>query len=148
MKTVSSLFLLACPLTGLAQSGGPWSIKSSTQDGGGQRSTGGGWTLTGTIGQPEAAAAPATGGPFAFAPGFWPGTAPSADPSLTIAMGAAFGVPGTARVEWSASAVGRQLQYTDNLSTWTDYGSPITGPGSIYFGLNNGPRYYFRLRKP
>jgi len=36
-------------------------------------STGGGYTLTGTIGQPDADVAPMTGGEFELAGGFWPG---------------------------------------------------------------------------
>ena len=48
--------LLAClfPVSVLAMSGGDYEISWSTIDGGGGRSTGGDYALTGTIGQPDA----------------------------------------------------------------------------------------------
>jgi len=47
-----------------------------TIDGGGGTSTGGGFELSGTIGQPDASVTPATGGGFELVGGFWPGAAP------------------------------------------------------------------------
>lgn len=148
MKTTHILIFLAGTLCCAAQSGGPWSIRAFTIDNGGQSSTGGTWTLTGTIGQADASEMPARGGSFAVAGGFWPEgfTAPG-DPMLTIAMGILTGVPDSVRLEWPASAAGHQLQYTDDLTTWTDYGKPVTGADHAYFGMNNGSRYYFRLKK-
>lgn len=120
-----------------------------TIDGGGQCSSGGTWTLTGTVGQADASAASSRGGDFAVAGGFWPGvvTAPGG-PVLAIAPGSVTGVPGTVRVEWPAAAAGHQLQYTENLEDWTPHGGLITGASHLYFGLNNGSRYFFRLKKP
>jgi len=50
--------------------GGPYEVTKHTIDNGGQRSEGGDFTLTGTIGQADAAPA-ATGGNFSLQSGFW-----------------------------------------------------------------------------
>ena len=59
-------------------SGGEFEISASTIDGGGGTSTGGDFSLTGTIGQHDADPQPATGGTYALAGGFW-ANAESAD---------------------------------------------------------------------
>ena len=59
-----------------AQSGGGYDLSWSTIDGGGGTSTGGPYTLTATIGQPDAAwtAGPlGAGGDYELLGGFWPG---------------------------------------------------------------------------
>ena len=74
------LFALTLIAGGLAAHGvaqAQFSIDWYTIDGGGGTSTGGSFTLTGTIGQPDAGAA--SGGTFACAGGFWGGAgAPAA----------------------------------------------------------------------
>ena len=50
---------------------GDYEIRWHTIDGGGGRSTGGPYTLTGTIGQPDAAYS--AGGQYEMLGGFWPG---------------------------------------------------------------------------
>lgn len=52
-------------------SGGDFAIAKSTIDSGGGASWGGNFSLTGTIGQPEANRQISTGGGFALAGGFW-----------------------------------------------------------------------------
>ena len=64
------LFLLESSI-GLAQSGGNFDITRLTTDAGGDVSSGGGFGLTGTIGQPLASP-PATGSSFTLSGGFWP----------------------------------------------------------------------------
>jgi len=66
--TVSILILAI--LTGSLASG-EYELSWYTIDGGGGRSTGGDFTLTGTIGQPDAAYS--SGGNFELLGGFWPG---------------------------------------------------------------------------
>ncbi len=57
-----------------AQTGGGYDLSWSTIDGGGYMfSTGGGYSLGGTIGQPEAGAL--SGGGYTLAGGFWGGAA-------------------------------------------------------------------------
>ena len=56
-----------------AQSGGPYDLRWNTVDGGGETfSSGGNYTLGGTIGQPEAGPA-LTNGAYALVGGFWGG---------------------------------------------------------------------------
>jgi hypothetical protein len=61
--------LMGLPVLG--QSGGPYDLSWSTIDGGGGRSSGGTYVLTGTIGQPDAAYS--SGGDYELFGGFWPG---------------------------------------------------------------------------
>jgi hypothetical protein len=51
--------------------GGDFVITSSTIDGGGARSSGGDFSLTGTIGQHDASIQSSAGGSFLLAGGFW-----------------------------------------------------------------------------
>jgi hypothetical protein len=74
-----ALVLLLVALLGLvsaaqAQQGGPYDLTWWTVDGGGGLVQGGGYTLTGTAGQPEPAPA-LTGGGLTLTGGFWPGAA-------------------------------------------------------------------------
>jgi hypothetical protein len=75
---LSLLLLLGAAL---AQSGGTFEIVRSTVDGGGGRSSGGDFELVGTIAQPDADPAIATGGTFTLRGGFHTASgAPLADP--------------------------------------------------------------------
>lgn len=67
--TVLALIFCTCAL---AQSvGGEFEIRSYTIDGGGGHSSGGNFTLTGTIGQHDASSQSSTGGDFISSGGFW-----------------------------------------------------------------------------
>jgi len=131
--------------TAAAQSGGPWTITAFTLDSGGQRASGGGWTLTGSAGQPGASTQPPAGGAWSLRGGFWPGTVTEpGGPLLT------FSPLETARISinWTQAAVGYKLQFSTNLTSWSDYpGITITGASSMAWNLSSGPRYYFRLQK-
>lgn len=66
------MLLAAVPV--LAQSGGSYDLSWATVDGGGGTvSTGGAYSLVGTVGQPDAGLL--TGGPYALGGGFWGGGA-------------------------------------------------------------------------
>jgi len=69
-----SISLVGCLVTvTLGQSGGGYDLTWSTIDGGGATSTGGGYELGGTIGQPDAQVPPLmSGGGFELTGGFWP----------------------------------------------------------------------------
>jgi len=70
LVAVTLLMLITLPV--LAQSGGTYNLEWSTIDGGGGTfSTGGGWSLGGTIGQPDAGNL--SGGTFTLSGGFWAG---------------------------------------------------------------------------
>ncbi len=61
----------------LAQSGGGYDLTWSTIDGGGATSAGGGYVVSGTVGQPDASAAGAmSDGNYALTGGFWGVTLP------------------------------------------------------------------------
>lgn len=66
--------LFAAPLA-LAQSGTPYTLDWSTLDAGGElEMQGGGYTLSSTIGQPDAnPLGPMSNGPWSLDGGFWPG---------------------------------------------------------------------------
>ncbi len=66
-----AILVLLAGLAGNAQSSGPYVLEWSTIDGGGGQSSGGPYSLTGTIGQPDAAWS--RGGNFELLGGFWPG---------------------------------------------------------------------------
>jgi hypothetical protein len=59
-----------------AQSAGEFRVQRSTVDSGGGVSTAAGFTLTGSIGQPDVGTA--TGPSFEFQGGFWASSAPAA----------------------------------------------------------------------
>ena len=67
-----AVLLLLPPAFGLAQTGGGYSLTWYTIDGGGGRVSGGGYTLAGTAGQPDAGAA-LSGGGYSLVGGFWAG---------------------------------------------------------------------------
>ena len=73
--SLATLTLSCLAIATHAQSGGSFDLTWSTVDGGGGTSTGGAFSLSGTIGQPDAASNPTlTGGTFELTGGFWPVT--------------------------------------------------------------------------
>jgi len=64
-----SIWVMPLVLLIVSAAGGQYEINWSTIDGGGGRSSGGGFTLTGTIGQPDAAYS--AGGDYELLGGFW-----------------------------------------------------------------------------
>ena len=105
--------IIALPRLGMAQFSIPW----STVDGGGGTSTGGTFSVSGTIGQADAGQAPMTGGTFSLAGGFWGVFAvptPEA-PMLRVERSA----PNTVVIAWPAPSTG-----------WSLLRSPTMAPGS------------------
>ena len=66
-----ALLILTSTVVAYAQTGGGYDLSWWTVDGGGGTSQGGGYSLTGTIGQPEPGPA-STGGSYNLLHGFWP----------------------------------------------------------------------------
>lgn len=120
----------------------------STVDGGGGVSTGGGFTLRGTIGQPDAGP-PMTGGAFALTGGFWsPGSVvdtPGA-PRLTL-----IAIPGGVRLAWPSPSPGFQLERNADLRTtnWMAVAIIPTDNGSekIVEITPASGHWFYRLRK-
>jgi hypothetical protein len=68
---LSGLCILVLTMLAVSNASGEYEIGWYTIDGGGGRSSGGSYTLTGTIGQPDAAYS--AGGGYELLGGFWPG---------------------------------------------------------------------------
>src|SRR5882672_4062042 len=109
----------------------PYSIDWFTIDGGGGTSTGGVFTVSGTIGQPDAGG-PMTNGLYSVTGGFWVlpiGVPTTGAPTLLILRGA----PGLATISWSPATPGFVLQMSDNLATpnWSDAPSGAANPTTV-----------------
>jgi hypothetical protein len=137
--------LLAIPA--LAQQ---YSIDWHTVDGGGGASTGGVYSVSGTIGQPDASTTTMTGGPYSVTGGFWTIYAvqtPGA-PYLTITRSNTAVV-----VSWPLPAEGWVLEWTNRVdgvsAPWAQIPPPYQTNGSnLQFTepFPAGKRFY-RLHK-
>jgi hypothetical protein len=121
-----------------------------TIDGGGGTSTGGVYSLSGTIGQPDANAQPMTGGNFSLTGGFWSLFAvqtPGA-PLLTIRLT----TTNTAIVSWQSPSTGFALQQNGDLNptAWVAAPQTVTDNGTNKFVIVNPPtgNRFYRLLKP
>jgi len=143
MKTLLSLLLLAA-IPASAQ----YTIDWFTIDGGGGLSSGGAYTLNGTIGQPDAATS--SGGTYTVHGGFWSAFAvvqTEGAPLLRLVRSGQDVI-----LAWPSPSEGYQLQQSPSLTApiWTDVN---TAPGivgdekQVSQTLAPGTRFY-RLRKP
>jgi hypothetical protein len=146
MKIFIAILILAA-MTALSASAQSYSINWYKVAGGGGTSTGGTYSVSGTIGQPDASST-MTGGNYSLTGGFWalisavqtPGA-----PTLYISYSA-----NTVTVSWQ-NVSGWTLQQNNNLATtsgWADSSTPtlangtnsltITPPtGNLFFRLVN-----------
>ena len=113
--------------------------------GGGGTSTGGVYSVSGTVGQPDASG-PLTNGQYSVTGGFWvlpQAVQVSGAPTLTIARA----TPGQALITWTPATAGFVLQENLSLSTpnWTLSPSGTTNPITV---PASGPVKYYRLHKP
>jgi len=148
MKTIVALLgsVWMYAISAHAQS---YSIDWHTIDGGGGTSTGGVYSVRGTISQPDAGKM--SGGNYTIDGGFWgiitavqiPGA-----PRLTITLT----IMNTARVSWPSPSTGFELQQNTNLNTanWTTPPEVVTDNGTtkvMSVSPTAGNRF-FRLFKP
>ena len=122
-----------------------FNIDWSTIDGGGGTSTGGVYSVSGTLGQPDAGG-PLTNGQYSVTGGFWalPTAVPVIGaPTLTIAPAA----PGQATISWTPNTPGFVLQETLSLSptNWVNAASGATNPIVV---PATWPAKFYRLFKP
>ena len=122
-----------------------YSIDWSKISGGGGTSTGGVFSVSGTIGQPDAGE-PMTNRQFSVTGGFWvlPTAVQTAGaPTLTIAPAA----PGQATISWTPPTPGFVLQESFALSpgSWTNSVSGATNPVVV---PATPPKKFYRLLKP
>ena len=113
--------------------------------GGGGTSTGGVFSVSGTIGQPDAGGV-LTNGPYALTGGFWalPELVQTPDaPTLHVTNAA----PGFATIWWTPSTPGLVLQSSDSLSppNWGNAPSGTNNPTTVPATL---PARFFRLFRP
>jgi len=122
-----------------------FAINWHTIDGGGGTSTGGVYSVSGTIGQPDASQQTMAGGNYSLQGGFWALYAvqtPGA-PTLTIVPAG----PNQATISWTPNNTNYVLQETLTLSpaNWTNSLSGSTNP--IVVPANVLTKFY-RLFKP
>ena len=143
MKTLyfSYLFSALC----FAASAQPYTIDWHTIDGGGGSSTGGVYSVSGTIGQPDASVTPMTGEAYSVTGGFWALYAvqvPGA-PTLTILPAGA----GLAMISWTPATTNWVLQENLNLATTNWVNSPSGSTNPIVVPVNL-PTKFYRLSTP
>jgi hypothetical protein len=155
LKIMKTLLFFVCsvccvmifPTQTQAQS---YSIDWFTIDGGGGTSTNGQFSLSGTIGQPDAGST-MSGGNYSVDGGFWAFAAvvqtPGA-PLLTITVTS----PNTVVVSWPSPSTGFLLQTNNNLATtnWGNFSGTIFDIDATRNVTNKPPteNLYFRLKHP
>jgi len=139
------LLLPSLLLTASAAYAQNYSIDWSRIAGGSGTSTGSVYSVTGTIGQPDAGPA-MTNGQYAVTGGFW--ALPTAvqtpgSPTLSIAPAS----PGSATISWTPNTPGFVLQESLHLAPadWTNSPSGGTNPVAVPVTL---PTKFYRLFKP
>jgi hypothetical protein len=146
------LFFFILPSTFCLRAWGQYSIDWQTIDGGGGTSTGGVYSVTGTIGQPDAGAM--SGGNFTLDGGFWGIVAAIQTPGAPL-LSVARTTTNTIVVSWPAPAEGWWLHATTNLATtpisWTEIPPPYQTNGLTNLSFTEpSPRgnQFYRLHKP
>lgn len=129
------------PASLLAQS---YSIDWHTIDGGGGTSTGGVYSVSGTIGQPDAGQT-MTGGNYSLTGGFWALYAVQTEGAPLLSIVAAG--PSQATVSWTPDTPGWTLQETISLNptNWINSASGTTNPVTV---PSTGQTKFYRLHKP
>ncbi|MSU58561.1 MAG: hypothetical protein EXS35_10345 [Pedosphaera sp.] len=127
-----------------------YSIDWSTIDGGGGTSTGGVYTVSGTIGQPDAGAM--SGGNFSVAGGFWSLLSVVQSPGAPL-LAITITPTNTAMVSWPSPSTGFTLQQNTNSVAsvnWSNVATSPTDNGTIKYIIVNPPsgnRFYRLFRQ-
>ena len=122
-----------------------YSIDWHTIDGGGGTSTGGVFSVSGTISQPDAGG-PMTNGQYSVTGGFWvlPAAVQTTNaPTLTIVPAS----PGNATISWTPNTPGFVLQENLNLAT-TNWVNSVSGATNPVIVPATVPKKFYRLFKP
>jgi hypothetical protein len=128
-----------------------YSLDWHTLDGGGGTSTGGVFTVSGTIGQPDAGVM--TGGQFTLHGGFWGVIAAVQTPGAPM-LSVTRTPTNTVVVSWPGPEVGWRLQSTTSLSTtpvvWTPLPPPyqVSGTNLCFTEATPVGNRFYRLNKP
>ncbi len=144
--------LLLCLLT-LAASAQQYAVPWFKIAGGGATapSTGGVYTLSGTIGQVDAGRVASTNGAYRVESGYWAIAIQQLGyPQLSVTQ-----VDTNAVLSWITAEPGMILQVTTNLTTpattWNDLGTATATNGTtnlLAVPLSDAERAFFRLRRP
>ena len=149
MKTRAASFfcvLMALSVGAWRASAQNYSINWSKVAGGGGTSTNGQYTVSGTIGQPDAGA-PMSSGQYSVTGGFWAVTAVQTvgAPLLTIR-----GAGNSVIISWPSASTGFQLQASGNVATpvWLNFPSPTNDDGTNKSVIISPPAgtEFFRLK--
>ena len=140
-RAIFAALILTSSLGALAQS---YSIDWHTIDGGGGTSTGGVYSVSGTISQPDAGST-LSGGNYSVTGGFWSLLSvvqTRGAPTLTLSSA----TPGNATVSWTPDTPGFVLQESASVATgWTNSPSGATNPIVVPAAV---PAKFYRLFKP
>ena len=148
-EIAGALLLLVCAA---AQAQTNYAIDWSTVDGGGGTSTGRVYSVTGTIGQPDAGTM--SGGTYTLNGGFWgiiAAVQTEGAPPLSITLNSQLS---TITVSWPLPATGWLLHSTTNLvtggSAWTEIPAPYQTNGANLQFTEPAPagNNFYRLHKP
>lgn len=148
-RTILACCCLFCALCLVAQ-GQNYTIDWFTIDGGGGTSTGGVYSITGTIGQPDAGIM--SGGNYTLHGGFWGIVAAVQTPGAPLLS--IFRTPtNTLAITWPSPSTDWTLQRnTDSINSgnWSNVTSGIADDGTTKILLVNPPagKQFFRLRQP
>ncbi len=145
-QTWFSLAMLALTLSAARAQ---YSIDWFSIDGGGGASTGGIYSVSGTVGQPDAGTM--SGGPFALHGGFWSIVAAVQTPGAPL-VAVLRTTTNTVVVSWPASADNWRLQFTSQLSSgnsWTEIAPPYQTASTNLIFVEPAPAgsKFYRLQK-
>jgi hypothetical protein len=140
----SSLLGLACFLCATSAFAQGYKIDWFTIDGGGGTSTGGAYSLSGTIGQPDAGTL--SGGGFVLSGGFWPGALELEQlgvPTLHIVRSGSSAV-----ISWEPNTPGFVLQEVGTVpsANWNFSGSGNQNPTTVS-ATTNRTRFYRLIKQ-
>ena len=153
MKTLlRANFLATCLALGVSARAQNYALDWHTIDGGGGTSTGGAYSLAGTIGQPDAGTM--SGGAFSLVGGFWGIAAAVLTPAPVLSVAIS---NGTVVVSWPQSAGAFTLEQTGALASppsailWSTIpaGSYQTNATHIFITVPlPSAKHFYRLRGP
>lgn len=150
MKTLRFLsFLGSCLIVSMALSarGQAYDLSWFTIDGGGGTSSGGTYSVTGTIGQPDAGVL--SGGDYTIVGGFWSAVSAAsvspASPELSVSVSG-----NNVIISWPSSASGFTLQQSSSLNpaTWEAVQQTINNNGTTMSIIVTAPagNMFYRLQ--
>ena len=154
MKTLLTFAILVA-MTTVTNAQGNYAISWSKIAGGGGTSTGGVYSVSGTIGQPDASATAMTGGSFSLTGGFWSLISVVQTPGAPLLSVANPG--GTVVVSWLKPAEGFVLDQTTALASspqstiWSQVPAATYQTNATHIFITvpkpEGEKFY-RIRKP